>query len=51
VIDNIDRIVKYNEYKEIQKYLEPISLVVVFLTSKKSHKNFPAEISSKMEIH
>lgn len=26
LLDNIDRIVKYNEYKEIQKYLEPISL-------------------------
>jgi hypothetical protein len=28
LLDNIDRIVKYNEYKEIQKYLEPISLVI-----------------------
>jgi histidyl-tRNA synthetase len=30
VLDNLDRIVKINEYKEIQKLLDPISLVISF---------------------
>lgn len=47
-MDNIDRIVKFNEYKEIQKYLEPISLVPVGSYRKRS-KIRGLRISFKME--
>lgn len=37
-VENIDKIVKYNEYKETQKYLDPIQLVNAHWLRKRSRK-------------